>query len=176
MKVLLLFLTFLKIGFIGFGGGYGMLPLIESEIVGKNWLSKKEFWDLVAIAGSTPGSIAVNVATFVGYRIAGVIGAALSTIGVVLPAFLVILLVIMGLGNLLKTEQARWIQNGMKSAIIGFLLMAAYSLYSVIDSPKKVVVSLAAASFVLVFLGINPFLLIVLFAVLGFFLGRFGIM
>jgi chromate transporter len=176
MKILLLFLTFLKIGFIGFGGGYGMLPIIESEIVGKNWLSKQEFWDVVAIAESTPGPIAVNVATFVGYRIAGVVGAALSTTGVVFPAFLVILLIAMGMRDLLKTEQARWILNGMKSAIIGFLLIAAYSLYSVIDSPKKIVVSLAAASFVLVFLGMNPFLLIILFALLGFILGRSGLM
>ncbi len=176
MKILALFLTFLKIGFIGFGGGYGMLPIIESEIVGKGWISKKEFWDVVAIAESTPGPIAVNVATFVGYRIGGVFGAALSTTGVVFPAFLVILLIAMGMRKILHTQEARWVLNGMKSAIIGFLFMAAYSLYNVIDSPKKVVIPLAASSFVLVFLGVNPFFLILAFALLGFILGKFGMM
>ena len=176
MKLLSLFLVFLKIGFIGFGGGYGMLPIIESEIVGKGWISKREFWDVVAIAESTPGPIAVNVATFVGYRIGGVLGAALSTTGVVLPAFFVILAIAIGMGGLLRTQQARWILNGMKSAIIGFLFIAAYSLYNVIDSPKNVVIPLAASSFVLVFLGFNPFFLIILFAVIGFILGKMGLM
>ncbi len=176
MKELALFLTFLKIGFIGFGGGYGMLPIIESEVVGRGWISREEFWDVVAIAESTPGPIAVNVATFVGYRIGGVWGAAVSTAGVVLPAFFVILLIAVGLRNVLNSKEARWILSGMKSAIVGFLLIAAYSLYNVIEAPKKIVVALAASSFVLVFLGMNPFFVILIFAILGFTLGKFGMM
>ncbi len=175
MKLLMLFLVFLKIGFIGFGGGYGMLPLIESEVVGRGWLTKSEFWDLVAIASSTPGPIAVNVATFAGYRIAGVPGAVLATTGAVVPAFFVILVIAIGLKGLLKTKEAFWVLSGMKAAIIGLLLMAVYSLYSAIDVPKKIVIALAASSFTMVFLGMNPFLTILLFAAAGFILGKIGI-
>ncbi len=174
MKLLMLFLVFLKIGAIGFGGGYGMLPLIESEVVGRGWLSKGEFWDLVAIASSTPGPIAVNVATFVGYRISGFFGALLATSGAVIPAFFVILFIAMGMKEVLKTKEAAWVLTGMKAAIIGLLFMAAYSLYSVIDAPKKLVVALAGVSFVLVFLGMNPFFTILMFAAVGFVLGKIG--
>ena len=175
MKLLMLFLVFMKIGFIGFGGGYGMLPLIENEVVGRGWLSKGEFWDLVAIASSTPGPIAVNVATFAGYRIAGIFGALLATSGAVIPAFFVILFIAMGMKEVLKTKEAAWVLTGMKSAIIGLLFIAAYSLYNVIHAPKIIVIALAVSSFVLVLFGMNPFLTILMFAALGFILGRIGV-
>lgn len=174
MRLLMLFLVFLKIGFIGFGGGYGMLPLIESEVVGRGWLSKGEFWDLVAIASSTPGPIAVNVATFAGYRIAGIFGAFLATSGAVIPAFFVILFIAMGLKGILKTKEATWVLTGMKAAIIGLLFMAAYSLYNVIEAPKKLVIAMAGTSFILVLFGMNPFLTILMFAALGFIFGKIG--
>ena len=175
MRLLMLFLVFLKIGLIGFGGGYGMLPLIESEVVGRGWLSKGEFWDLVAIASSTPGPIAVNVATFAGYRIGGVFGAFLATTGAVTPAFFVILFIAIGMKEVLKTKEASWVLTGMKAAIIGLLFIAAYSLYNVIDAPKKIVIALAGSSFLLVLFGMNPFFTILMFAALGFILGKFGV-
>src|SRR5690606_34625714 len=90
-KLLELFLTFLKIGAFTFGGGYAMIPLIQHEIVEKKkWLTDDEMIDMLTIAESTPGVIAVNSATFVGYKIGGLAGAALATLAVVLPAFLVI--------------------------------------------------------------------------------------
>ena len=86
-----LFLTFLKIGAFTFGGGYAMIPLISREAVENHkWIEDKDILDIVAIAESTPGPIAVNAATFVGYRVGGVLGAFCATLGVVLPSFVII--------------------------------------------------------------------------------------
>ena len=91
-RALTLFLTFFKIGAFTFGGGYAMLPLIQREIVEKRkWITNDDILEVVAIAESTPGPIAVNSATFVGYRTGGFSGALLATLGVVLPSFAVIL-------------------------------------------------------------------------------------
>ena len=89
--ILTLFLSFFKIGAFTFGGGYAMLSLLENEFVEKKkWLTKDEFLDMVAIAESTPGPIAINSATFIGHKAAGVIGSAFATLGVVLPSFIII--------------------------------------------------------------------------------------
>ena len=89
--ILTLFLSFFKIGAFTFGGGYAMLSLLENEFVEKKkWLTKDEFLDMVAIAESTPGPIAINSATFIGHKVAGVIGSAFATLGVVLPSFIII--------------------------------------------------------------------------------------
>ena len=174
IELLKLFLVFFKIGVIGFGGGYGMLPLIEHEMVDGGYLTRREFWDIVAIAESTPGPIAVNVATFVGYRIAGIMGSAISTTGVVLPAFLVILAIAAGLRRVLESQQARWILIGMKSAIVGFLAMATFSLFKVISAQKVLVFAIAVVSFTALYMGANPFVVILVFAGVGYILGLLG--
>ena len=89
--ILTLFLSFFKIGAFTFGGGYAMLSLLENEFVEKKkWLTKEEFLDMIAIAESTPGPVAINSATFIGNKTAGILGATLSTLGVVLPSFIII--------------------------------------------------------------------------------------
>ena len=86
-----LFITFLKIGAFTFGGGYAMIALLENEFVEKKkWLEKSEFLDMVAVAESTPGPVAINSATYIGYKIAGFAGAAMSTLAVCIPSFFVI--------------------------------------------------------------------------------------
>ena len=86
-----LFLTFLKIGVFTFGGGYAMIALLETEFcVRKKWLDKKEFLDMTAISESTPGPTAVNSATYIGYKIGGVLGAIAATVGVCIPSFFII--------------------------------------------------------------------------------------
>lgn len=90
-KVSTLFWTFLKIGAFTFGGGYAMVALLEHEFVEeKQWVSREEFLDMVAIAESTPGPVAVNSATYIGYKIDGTAGAAASTVAVCIPSFVVI--------------------------------------------------------------------------------------
>lgn len=88
MIFLKLILSFFKIGIFSFGGGYAMIPLIQSEIAGRGWLSVHEFVDIIAIAEMTPGPIAVNSATFVGYKAAGILGGMSATIGVALPSLI----------------------------------------------------------------------------------------
>ena len=89
-----LFFTFLKIGAFTFGGGYAMIPLVQRETVENHrWITDDELLDIIAIAESTPGPIAVNSATFVGYRVGGTAGALLASLGVILPSFTVILLI-----------------------------------------------------------------------------------
>ena len=86
-----LFITYLKIGLFTFGGGYAMIALIEDEIsTKKKWISKEELADIITIAESTPGPIAINSATYVGYKIGGVLGSTLATLGVVIPSLVII--------------------------------------------------------------------------------------
>ncbi|MDF2814327.1 MAG: chromate transporter [Paenibacillus sp.] len=88
-----LFLTFLKIGFISFGGGYSMMPVIEHEVLSHNWMNARQFSDMIALSGMSPGPIAANSAVMVGYQTAGLIGAIVSTLGIVLPSLLLVVLV-----------------------------------------------------------------------------------
>ena len=93
-KAIQLFLTFIKIGAFTFGGGYAMLPLIQKEIVEKkHWITDNDILEIVAISESTPGPIAINAATFVGFRICGFWGALFATLGVVIPSYLIILII-----------------------------------------------------------------------------------
>ncbi len=88
-----LFLSFFKIGLFSFGGGYAMIPLIQKEITRNGWITPSEFVDIIAIAEMTPGPIAVNSATFVGYKTAGLFGGLVATIGVALPSAMLIFLI-----------------------------------------------------------------------------------
>ena len=92
--ILLLFLSMLKIGCFAFGGGYAIIALLENEFISKRkWIDHDEFLDVVAIAESTPGPIAINVATYIGYKLKGVFGAVIATIGMCLPSFIIMYLV-----------------------------------------------------------------------------------
>ncbi|SHJ73138.1 chromate transporter [Clostridium amylolyticum] len=93
MKLLMLFLSFFKIGLFSFGGGYAMIPLIQKEIETNNYLPASQFADIIAIAEMTPGPIAVNSATFVGYKVSGVLGSLFATIGVALPSLIIAILI-----------------------------------------------------------------------------------
>lgn len=127
-----LFLIFLRIGAFTFGGGYAMLSIIHREIVEtKNWVTDEEMIDIIAIAESTPGVIAINTATFVGYKIGGVIGSIAATIGTVLVPFIIIVLItlffIPYMGN-------RWIQyafQGIRCGVVVLIINAAVKLNKV---------------------------------------------
>ena len=93
MTYLTLFWTFFKIGLFTFGGGYAMLPLIQQYVLGFGWLSEEELVNFVAVSESTPGPFAINIATYVGSSQAGVLGAFFTTLGVVLPSFIIIFIV-----------------------------------------------------------------------------------
>lgn len=119
---LLLFLTFLKIGALSFGGGLGMISLLRDEVVSHGWMTDEELLNMVAVAESTPGPIAVNIATFVGSSEGGFLGALLATLGVVLPSFIIILVIAALIKNLMKYEPVKAFLTGIRPAIIALIL------------------------------------------------------
>ena len=137
-KILTLFLTFLKIGAFTFGGGYAMIPLIQKEVVEKKkWMTDEDILDIIAIAESTPGPIAINSATFVGYKTAGFFGAALATTGVVLPSFLIIAAVSLVLREFAAFPAVRYAFFGIRAGVLALIIKALWSMY--VKSPKGVV-------------------------------------
>ncbi len=128
MIYLKLFLVFLEIGAVSFGGGYGMIPLIREKVLKNDWLTEEGFLSFVAVSESTPGPLAVNMATFVGASQGGFFGALCATFGVVLPAFLVILLIAAVLGNLLRFAGVQATLSGMRPVIVGLILATAFTM------------------------------------------------
>lgn len=125
-----LFFTFLKIGAFTFGGGYAMLALLENECVGKrNWLTREEFLDMAAIAESTPGPVAINGATYVGYRVGGFAGALLATLGVCLPSFLIIYLISLFFDAFLALPIVSSAFQGIRVCVVYLILSAGVRLW-----------------------------------------------
>ena len=148
-QLLPLFLTFLKIGGFTFGGGYAMIPLIQRETVeGRKWITDEDMLEIIAIAESTPGPLAINSATFVGSRVAGVPGAACATLGVILPSFVIILIVA---GLLDAFQHLRVIQYaffGIRAGVLALILKAFWNMYK--KCPKGIVsYCIAAGAFLL---------------------------
>ena len=129
MIYLELFLTFLKIGAFTFGGGYAMLPLIQDSVVSNGWLTAEEMLNYIAISESTPGPIAINMATFVGMSQGGLLGALMCTIGVVLPAFVIILLVSCLISNLLNYTPVKKVLDAIKPIVCALILATVVTLF-----------------------------------------------
>lgn len=163
-----LFLTFLKIGAFTFGGGYAMIPLISRETVEHHkWIEDKDILDIVAIAESTPGPIAVNSATFVGYRVGGVFGAVCATLGVVIPSFVIIYLISFVLRQFQDLKAVQYAFSGIRAGVLALLIKALFSMYK---QSKKDIFSyiVMGASFVgAAFLDINALFIIICCAVAG---------
>lgn len=129
--ILELFLVFFKIGLFSFGGGLGMIPLIIDEVTVRNWMTYEGVINFVGIAESTPGPIAVNIATLIGVQQAGIIGGAAATLGVVLPSFIIILLIASVLTNLVKNRIFKAVFSGFKPVIVGLIIgMGIILLYN----------------------------------------------
>ena len=129
MIYLKLFLTFLKIGAVSFGGGYGMIPLMREEVLGNGWLTEDTFINFIAVSESTPGPIAVNMATFIGSSQGGILGSFLATLGVVLPAFIIILLVSAVFKRLLKFAGVQATLGGIRPAVVGLIMATAVTMF-----------------------------------------------
>lgn len=181
-----LFYTFFLIGLFTFGGGYAMIPMIEDQIVGKGWMTDAQLSDFIAISESTPGPFAINISTFVGSQTAGILGAVCSTLGVVLPSLIIIILVSIILSKFLKNRFVQGALNGVKpvilalitaTAIIFFTKMALFAdnpIFSqtVVFNRTGVGLLLILSTFVFIYKmrekkSLNPILLLLLSAVLG---------
>lgn len=136
MNLLKLFISFLKIGGFSFGGGYAMLPLIKKEIIEVHgWLTLTEFIDILAVVEMTPGPIAINSATFLGYKVAGIIGSVVATIAVVLPSIVIILIIAHFLSRFKNSTYVSWAFTGIRPVVLGLILSASLTVAkdSIID-------------------------------------------
>ncbi len=184
MIYLQLLWTFFKIGLFTIGGGQAMIPMITTSVVSAGWLSIEEVMDFIAIAESTPGPFAVNIATYAGMEVAGVGGAVLATLGVVLPSLIIIVLVAKLLTEFMKKRAVNEVFSGVRSAVTGllmsvFLTLSLSVLLGIDDifavttlSPDYVGMGIFAAVCPLAFIKIkgkklHPFLFIIICAALG---------
>ncbi|MBQ3491347.1 MAG: chromate transporter [Oscillospiraceae bacterium] len=129
-KIWKVFATFFKIGAFTFGGGYAMIPLIQKEAVDRHgWVTEDDILDIIAIAESTPGPIAINSATFVGYRACGVLGSVAATLGVVLPSFVIIFAISFVLRQFQELKAVRYAFHGIRAGVLALLCKALWGMY-----------------------------------------------
>lgn len=127
-KLLLLFWTFFKIGLFTIGGGYAMIPMIESEVISRGWLTETELINFLAISESTPGPFAINMATFVGVNQAGIIGGIFTTLGVITPSIIIIILIFKVYERFITNKYVAAVMNGIKAVVCGMIFVIAFEL------------------------------------------------
>ena len=144
MNLIKLFISFLKIGAFSFGGGYAMLPLIKKEIIEvQGWLTVTEFIDILAVVEMTPGPIAINSATFLGYKVAGVLGSIAATTAVVLPSFVIILIIAHFLSKFRDSPYVDWAFMGIRPVILGLVASAAITVaIDALTSIKSIIIGI----------------------------------
>lgn len=167
-KIILLFSSFIRIGTFTFGGGYAMIPLIQKEVVEKRkWITDEEILEIIAIAESTPGPIAVNAATFIGYKTAGFFGALGATMGVVLPSFLIIIAVSFVIRQFENLKVVKYAFEGIRAGVLALIIKALVSMYKQCPRNKVSYIIAAFAFLCVAFLGINVLFVIIVCAVIG---------
>lgn len=161
MRLLKLFMTFLKIGFFTIGGGYVMLPLIQKEVVNNNgWLTDEEFLDAIAIAQSSPGAVAVNISIFIGYNLGGFLGALVCTLGTTLPSVITILVVAIYLYQYRDIAIIEKVFLGIRPAVVSMIASSVVVLAKPMGFDLEKI-AFALTSFILiVFLDVSPILVI----------------
>ena len=128
MIYLALFLTFFEIGLFTFGGGYAMISLVCEKVAAHGWMSEAEILNMIAVSESTPGPIAVNMATFVGSSQGGLLGSLVATLGVVLPSFIIILLICAVIRNFLKYQGVQAFLRGVRPCVVALILATSINL------------------------------------------------
>lgn len=141
-NLLVIFLTFLKIGAFTFGGGYAMIALLENEFVSKKkWLTQTDFLDMVAIAESTPGPVAINSATYIGYKCAGVMGCVLATFAVCLPSFSIIYLISLFFDKFLSLTYVTYAFKGIQVCVVYLIASAGLKMLKAIEKrPLNIII------------------------------------
>ena len=157
-----LFTTFFKIGLFTIGGGYAMIPLIEKEVIDKHqWMSQQEFVDLLAVAQSTPGVFAVNMAIFIGYKLRGFYGSVVSTLGAVLPSFLIILCIALFFQQFKDSPIVENVFKGIRPAVVALIAVPTFNVARTAGINKKNVwIPIVSALFIWL-LGVSPVWVIV---------------
>lgn len=188
MIYLQLFLEFLKIGAFTFGGGYAMIPFIQETVAKHGWMSTSELVDFIAVSESTPGAFAVNISTYVGSQVGGFFGAVCATVGVVLPAFLIIILIAKIYDKFKNSKTVKGAMFGLKSVVVGLIGATVVSIAIEVFFADGFTTSVFATStfwfslvvfaitlFLLLYKKISPIIIVVLSATLGIVAGYAGI-
>ena len=154
-----IFVSFLKIGMFTFGGGYAMLPLIERELITKRkWIEQKEFLDLLTLAQSVPGPIAVNTSVFVGYKVRGLRGAAAALLGTVTPSFVIILAIAIFFAGIRQNPVVDAAFKGMRPAVVALIIAPLVTLTR--GMHWSMIVLAAALAGLIWWLGLSPVLIL----------------
>ena len=169
-----LFYTFFRIGLFTLGGGYAMIPLIEAEVVDKRrWIDKTLFMDLIAVAQSCPGVFAINLSIFIGYRLRGVKGAALATLGTALPSLLIILAVAMFFQNFQNVPWVAATFAGIRPAVVALIAIPTWNMARRAGTnPMNCWIPIGSAMLIWL-LGVNPIYIILAAGVGGYLYGQF---
>ena len=164
-----LFWTFCKIGALTFGGGYAMLPLIQREIVeNKKWSTEKEILDYYAVGQCTPGVIAVNTATFIGYKLRGIIGGIVATLGVIFPSIVIILIIATFLQNFADLAIVQSAFAGIRVAVVALIITTVVKLIKSLIKDYLGVIIAIIAFVISAFIGLSPVYVVIAAALTGF--------
>ncbi|AZR74120.1 chromate transporter [Anoxybacter fermentans] len=171
-----LFTTFFKIGMFTFGGGFAMIPLMEKELVERHgWLDKKQFIDSISLTQTIPGAVAINLAIFLGYNLAGLPGALAATVGVALPSFLIILLIAISFNRFRNNQIIENVFKGIRPTVVALIAYAGVKLIRTIDWSVLLIIVLIVTLIARILFDINPVILIVAASMAGlinYFLNR----
>lgn len=156
LKTLLkLFITFFKIGLFTFGGGYAMVAVMEKELVErKNWIKHEEFLDVIAIAESTPGPIAINSATYIGYKRGGVLGSLFATLGVVLPSFIIIFAISLVFDKFMQIKAVGYAFRGIQAGVAFLILSAGFKMFKKLKKTLFNIILFSATTIAMIILSL----------------------
>ena len=167
------FAIFFKLGAFTLGGGYAMVPLIENEIVTKrHWLAKEDFIDLLAIAQSSPGILAVNISIFIGYRLRGWRGSVITALGTILPSFLIILSIALLFHTFKDNPTVERIFKGIRPAVVALIAAPTFSMAKSAKVTRKTVWIPILSALLIWLLGFSPIWIIIAAGVGGFIYGK----
>ena len=166
--------TFFKIGIFTLGGGYAMIPLIEEEVVNKKrWVSKDEMLDLIAIAQSCPGVFAINIATFIGYKLNKTRGAIATTIGTALPSFLIILAIAVFFKQFEDNQIVAAMFRGIRPAVVALIAVPTFNLGKRAQLNMRTIWIPVVAALLIWLLGVSPIWIIIAAGIAGYLYGMF---
>ena len=167
-KIIELFISIFKIGAFTFGGGYAMIPLIEEEVVkNKKWLSKEEFVDILVVAQSLPGALAINTSIFLGYRISGIVGAITALMAVIIPSFFIILVIAVFFMKFRDNYYVNAAFQGITAAVPMLVLVGAISLSKGLPKNIRTIVTIIVGLLALIVFNIHPVIVIIISGVYG---------
>ena len=169
-----LFSTFFRIGAFTLGGGYAMIPVIESEVVDKHkWVTREEFLDLIAIAQSCPGVFAINISTFIGYKLQRRKGAFFSVLGAALPSFLIILLIAMFFHRFMDIPWVAAMFRGIRPAVVALIAVPTFNLAKTADITLATCWIPIVTALLIWLMGVNPIIIIFSAGLIGYLYGKF---